>query len=118
MARRMDTMRTSFEASSADLSMARFRKKRSQRSCLDCRRGRVPDSTGTGGFNWPGGNLAVRTKPQTDLIGGDGSYLYCFPISVALDWPAGGTRPQPMRIEIKTASQGLTMFPSATGELN
>ncbi len=71
-----DTLRSPCEASPVGLSIARLRKKRSQRSCLDCVGGRTPDSSGTGGFNWPVGNLAVRTKSQTDLMGDDGSYLY------------------------------------------
>src|SRR5260370_35455232 len=74
-----DARRSPCEASPVGLCIARLRKKRSQRSCLDCRGGRTPESSGTGGFNWPVGNLAVRTKSQTDLAGNEGIYFYTSP---------------------------------------
>src|SRR5260370_17081602 len=92
------------EAAPVGVCIARLRKKRSQRSCLDCRGGRTPESSGTGGFNWPVGNLAVRTKSQTDLAGNEDIYFRTSRSLPALDWPAGGTRPQPIRREIKIPS--------------
>src|SRR5712664_761515 len=51
-------------------------KKRSHRSCLDCRGGRTAESSGTGGFEWPVETPAIRTKSQTDLAGNQCNCLY------------------------------------------
>src|SRR5260370_15040553 len=88
-----DARRTSFAASPVGLRIARLGLKRSQRFWLDCNAGPIPESSGTGGFNWPVGNLAVRTKSQTDLAGNEGGYLLKIPISAALDWPSGRDSP-------------------------
>ena len=61
-------------------------------------------------------NLAVRTKSQAD----PGNQGYCLYRSRSLPhWIeiAEGTRPQPIRAEIKTASRRLTIFLSATAAL-
>jgi hypothetical protein len=106
------------EASPVGLCIARLRKKRSQRSCLDCRGGRTPESSGTGGFNWPVGNLAVRTKSQTDLAGNEDIY-FCTSRSLP-HWI--GQREGLARSQCGERSKlprgVLNMFPSETGELN
>ena len=70
-----------------------------------------------GGFDGPVDKLLIRTKPQTNLAGNEGSYLYrsCSPSHCI--GPAEGTRPEPMRIEIKTILRRLTMITSAAGAL-
>jgi hypothetical protein len=83
MARRTDIARTSFEASSVCLCMARHSKKRSQHSCLDCRGGR------------------------TDLAGNQRNRLYRSPSLSYWIVLAEGTRPQPIQTEIKTGSRRL-----------
>ncbi len=93
MARWMDLLRTSFETPSVCLCMPRHSKKRSQHSCLDYKGGR------------------------TDLAGNQSNCLYrsrSLPHWIVL---AEGTRPQPIRTEIKTGSRRLTVFLSATGAL-
>ena len=93
MARRMDILRTPFEASSVCLCMPRHCKKRSQHSCLDCR-GR-----------------------RTDLAGNQSNCLYRSRSLSHWIVLADGTRPQPIRREIKTDSRRLTVLLSATGAL-
>ncbi len=113
-----DTLRSPCEASPVGLSIARLRKKRSQRSCLDWMRGRTPESSGTGGFNWPVGNLAVRTKSQTDLTGNEGIYFYTSPsLPHWIGQREGLARSQcGERAELPRGV--LNMFPSETGKLN
>ena len=93
MAHRMDRLRTSFETSSVCLCMARHSEKRSQHSCLDCRGGR------------------------TDLAGNQGNCLYRSRSLSHWIVLAEGTRPQPIRTEIKTSLRRLTVFLTATGVL-
>src|ERR1700738_4408747 len=61
-------------------------------------------------------NLAVRTKSQTDP-GNQGYSVYRSRSMWHWSEIAEGTRPQPIRTEIKSASRRLTIFLSATAAL-
>jgi hypothetical protein len=73
----MDTLRHSFEASALRLALLGPNKKRSQRLGLNCKGEpiRRSSATGTGEFDWPVDNLAIRSKSQTNLVGKEDSYL-------------------------------------------
>jgi len=87
------------------VSIVSLTEKRSQRSCLGCGGGHTPESWGTDGFEWPAENLAVQTEAQTDLAGNQRNCLYRSWFLSHWIGVAGGTRPQPIRTEIKPASQ-------------
>ncbi len=86
MERRVDTAPTSFAASPVDLIR------------------------GTDGFEWSVENLAVRRKSQTDPASNQVNCLYRSRSQSHWIGLAEGTRPQPIRTEIKTTSRRLLSF--------
>jgi len=93
MARCMDKLTATFEASSDCLCMTRHSKKRSKCRCLDCT---------VGGIDLAGNqcHCLYRSRSPSHWIG-----------------LAEGTRPQPTPTGIKTGSRRLTDFLRATGAL-